>query len=108
QVRYLSLRVRAGSCEPALTLLRRSRGWNGNGLPAGASGEDIPLAMRVVHLTHDMEAIARLFSPAQALDAARERRDRTYDPELADLFATHGAGWLERLGKTDPWDEVLS
>ena len=82
--------------------------WNGNGFPTGAKGDDIPLAMRVVHLSHDMEAIARLFSPERALDAARERRDRTYDPELADLFATHGAGWLERLGKNDPWDEVLS
>jgi HD-GYP domain-containing protein (c-di-GMP phosphodiesterase class II) len=81
--------------------------WNGSGFPVGAKGDQIPIAMRVVHLSHDMEAIARLFSPAQALDAARERRDRTYDPELADLFSTHGAGYLERLGKTDPWDAVL-
>ena len=64
--------------------------WNGNGYPTGARGEAIPLAMRVVHLSHDMEAIGRLFSPAKALDAARERRDRTYDPELADLFVAHG------------------
>ncbi|HEY0870890.1 MAG TPA: HD domain-containing phosphohydrolase, partial [Acidothermaceae bacterium] len=82
--------------------------WNGNGFPAGAKGEEIPLAMRVVHLSHDMEAIARLFSPAQALETVRERRDGTYDPELADIFSTHGAGFLERLGKTDPWDEVLA
>ena len=82
--------------------------WNGGGFPAGAKGDDIPLAMRVVHLSHDMEAIARLFSPEQALDAVRERRDRTYDPELADIFIAYGAGYLERLGKTDPWDAVLS
>ncbi len=81
--------------------------WNGNGLPAGAKGEEIPLAMRVVHLSHDMEAIGRLFSPDEALDAARERRDRTYDPALADLFAAHGAGWFERLDKVEPWDAVL-
>ena len=47
-------------------------------------------AMRVVHLSHDMEAIGRRLSPAKAIDAARERRDRTYDPELADLFVAHG------------------
>ena len=82
--------------------------WNGNGFPAGASGADIPIAMRVVHLSHDMEAIARHFSPEQAVDAARERSDRTYDPELADLFSTHGLGYLESLAKVDPWDEVLS
>lgn len=81
--------------------------WNGKGYPAGASGEEIPLAMRVVHLSHDMEAIGRLFSPEHALDAARDRRGRTYDPELADLFAANGGGWFERLAKLDPWDAVL-
>jgi len=81
--------------------------WNGHGFPAGATGEDIPLAMRTVHLAHDMEAIGRLFSPAKAIDAARERRDRTYDPALADLFVAHGARWFERLAKLDPWDAVL-
>jgi HD-GYP domain-containing protein (c-di-GMP phosphodiesterase class II) len=81
--------------------------WNGKGFPAGASGEAIPLAMRIVHLTHDMEAIGRLFSPAKALDAARERRDRTYDPKLADLFAAQGSRWFDRLAALEPWDAVL-
>ena len=81
--------------------------WNGKGYPTGASGDQIPLAMRVVHLSHDMEAIGRRFSPAKAIDAARDRRDRTYDPELADLFVEHGSGWFEQLAKLDPWDAVL-
>lgn len=54
------------------------------------TGEDIPLAMRIVHVSHDMEVIGRRFSPGEALTAVRDRRGRTYDPELADLFATHG------------------
>jgi len=81
--------------------------WNGHGYPAGAKGEEIPLAMRVVLLSHDMEAIGRLFSPGKALDAARERRDSTYDPALADLFTARGETWFERLAKMDPWDAVL-
>jgi HD-GYP domain-containing protein (c-di-GMP phosphodiesterase class II) len=81
--------------------------WNGNGFPNHARGEAIPLAMRVVHLSHDMEAIGRLSSPTKALEAARTRRDQTYDPQLADLFVSHGAAWLERLGGLDPWDAVL-
>jgi HD-GYP domain-containing protein (c-di-GMP phosphodiesterase class II) len=81
--------------------------WNGNGFPRGARGEEIPLAMRVVHLSHDMEAIGRHFSPAMALEAAHERRDRTYDPELADLFAAHGSSWFDQLQKIEPWDAVL-
>jgi HD-GYP domain-containing protein (c-di-GMP phosphodiesterase class II)/DNA-binding CsgD family transcriptional regulator len=82
--------------------------WNGNGYPAHAQGDSIPLAMRVVHLSHDMEAIGRLFSPDQALDAARDRRDRTYDPALADLFVAHGRSWLDHLRETEPWDAVLA
>jgi HD-GYP domain-containing protein (c-di-GMP phosphodiesterase class II)/DNA-binding CsgD family transcriptional regulator len=82
--------------------------WNGNGYPAHAKGEAIPLAMRVVHLSHDMEAIGRLFSPDHALDAARDRRDATYDPALADLFIEHGGGWFGRLAEIEPWDAVLA
>jgi HD-GYP domain-containing protein (c-di-GMP phosphodiesterase class II)/DNA-binding CsgD family transcriptional regulator len=63
--------------------------------------------MRIVHLTHDMEAIARVVSPARALEAARERRDTTYDPAVADLFLAYGADWLDRLATLDPWDAVL-
>ena len=82
--------------------------WNGNGYPRHAKGEAIPLPMRIVHLTHDMEAIARLFSTDQALTAARDRRDRTYDPALVDLFLTHGRDWLERLRAIEPWDAVMT
>ena len=82
--------------------------WNGTGFPAGASGTAIPLPMRIVHLTHDMEAIGRLFSPTHAIEAARERRDRTYDPALADLFADNGAAWFAQLDKVDPWDAVIA
>ncbi len=82
--------------------------WNGNGYPAHAQGEAIPLAMRVVHLSHDMEAIGRLFSPDHAIEAARDRRDRTYDPALADLFVEHGRDWFDQLGEIEPWDAVLA
>src|SRR5205809_2098425 len=82
--------------------------WNGKGFPLHVSGDEIPLPMRIVHLSHDMEAIGRLFSPEQAVAAARDRRDETYDPVLADLFLEHGAAWFERLHETEPWDAVLA
>jgi DNA-binding CsgD family transcriptional regulator len=63
--------------------------------------------MRVVHLSQDMEAIGRLFSPDKALDAARDRRDQTYDPALADLVLAHGRSWFAMLGSIEPWDAVL-
>jgi HD-GYP domain-containing protein (c-di-GMP phosphodiesterase class II) len=82
--------------------------WNGHGFPNQAAGEAIPLPMRIVHLSQDMEAIARLFSHEKALEAVRDRRDRTYDPVVADLFIEHGAEWLDRLSTTEPWDAVLA
>lgn len=82
--------------------------WNGAGYPNHASGEEIPLAMRVVHLSHDMEAHGRLFSPDEALHIVRDRRGRTYDPALADLFCEKGAEWFERLAGIEPWDAVLA
>jgi HD-GYP domain-containing protein (c-di-GMP phosphodiesterase class II) len=81
--------------------------WNGNGYPTQAKGAQIPLAMRVVHLTHDMEAISRRSSPAEAINAARQRRDRTYDPDLADLFVARGSDWFDQVGAIDPWEAVL-
>lgn len=82
--------------------------WGGTGYPTHASGTSIPLPMRIVHVSQDMEAIARLFSIDHALAAVRDRRDRTYDPALADVFAEHGRAWLERLQTLDPWDAALA
>jgi HD-GYP domain-containing protein (c-di-GMP phosphodiesterase class II) len=81
--------------------------WNGAGYPHHVSGTDIPVAMRVVHLSHDMEAHGRRFSPQEALDVVRDRSGRTYDPELAELFLAHGAQWFARLAELEPWDAVL-
>ncbi len=82
--------------------------WNGNGFPNHVGGMDIPLPMRIVHVCHDMEAIGRRFSPDRALDAAADRRDRTYDPDLADLFGIHGLDWFKELDSVDPWESALA
>jgi HD-GYP domain-containing protein (c-di-GMP phosphodiesterase class II) len=82
--------------------------WNGKGHPNHVSGEAIPLPMRIVHLSHHMEAIGRRFSPERALEAARERRGETYDPAVADLFLAHGRDWFDRLAGIEPWDAVLA
>ena len=82
--------------------------WNGKGHPNHVKGEAIPLPMRIVHVSHDMEAIGRRFSPERALEAAHERRGETYDPAVADVFLAHGRDWFDRLAGTEPWDAVLA
>jgi HD-GYP domain-containing protein (c-di-GMP phosphodiesterase class II) len=82
--------------------------WNGKGHPNHVEGEAIPLPMRIVHVSHHMEALGRRFSPERALKAARERRGETSDPAVADLFLAHGSDWFGRLAETEPWDAVLA
>src|ERR1022692_469587 len=82
--------------------------WNGKGQPNGVTGQSIPLAMRIVHLTHDAEALARLRSPAEAITLIRARSGRAYDPELVTEFLPVAAEFLSRLEKLDPWDAVLA
>jgi HD-GYP domain-containing protein (c-di-GMP phosphodiesterase class II)/DNA-binding CsgD family transcriptional regulator len=82
--------------------------WNGKGHPNHVSGEAIPLPMRIVHVSHDMEALGRHFSPDRALEAAQERRGETYDPTVADVFLAHGREWFDRLAAIEPWDAVLA
>jgi HD-GYP domain-containing protein (c-di-GMP phosphodiesterase class II) len=82
--------------------------WNGKGQPTGATGKDIPLPMRIVHLTQDMEALARLRSPGEAVERARRRTGRSYDPALVDAFLPVAAEFFARLEKIDPWDQVLA
>ncbi len=61
-------------------------------------GEAIPLAdARSCTSATTWRRSAASSRPSSALEAARERRDRTYDPALADLFVEHGRG-LVRTG----------
>ena len=119
--KYMEMNFRTG-CEVGDVLLERLgmpddvrdslqytfERWNGNGFPNGARGASIPLPMRVVHLSQDMEALSRIEGPDAAIDKAHERSGRTYDPDVVDAFLRLGQDIFEQLDKVDPWDEALS
>jgi len=54
------------------------------------------------------ELEAELKTAREALDIVRDRRGRTYDPALADLFCEKGGEWFDRLARIEPWDAVLA
>ncbi|MDH3254806.1 MAG: response regulator [Acidobacteriota bacterium] len=68
--------------------------WDGSGYPNGISGEDIPLAARIVALADAYDAITshRPYKPAYDHEEAIRRitRDRAthFDPDLVDAFQT--------------------
>src|SRR5262249_52371184 len=82
--------------------------WNGKGQPNRVQGEQIPLPMRIVHLTQDAEALARLRSPAQAITVIRQRSGHAYAPALVAEFVPVAAELFARLEKLDPWEAALA
>ncbi len=81
--------------------------WNGQGLPNGVAGEDIPLAARIVFLARDLEVLHRLGGIRRATEAVRARRRVAYDPAVADAFLD-APELLADTEATSPWDDVLS
>ncbi|WP_369385351.1 HD domain-containing phosphohydrolase [Tomitella biformata] len=61
--------------------------WDGAGLPAGCRHEQIPLEVRIVHLSNTCEVFARARGTQAAMEMARSRRGTQFDPALADLFS---------------------
>ncbi len=61
--------------------------WDGKGGPGGAKGDEIPLAVRIVHVARDATFQHRLGGAAYAADVIRERAGGALDPEIARTLA---------------------
>jgi HD-GYP domain-containing protein (c-di-GMP phosphodiesterase class II) len=82
--------------------------WNGRGLPSGLKRTAIPRPMRIAQLSQEFEVLARLEGLESSIGTVRSRRDKAYDPELADLIIEHGAQWWADVEQRDPWDAALA
>ena len=82
--------------------------WNGKGYPAGSSGTDIPLPMRIVHVAQDLEVLERVGSADSALAHARARAGKSYDPDVVDAAVACSAERFDTLAGASPWDLVLA
>jgi HD-GYP domain-containing protein (c-di-GMP phosphodiesterase class II) len=99
---------RLGLDEPVrLALAANFERWNGRGLPTGCKGTAIPRPMRIAQLAQEFEVLARIEGVPRACQIIKTRRNKAYDPELADLVLTAGAGWWEAVEPADSWDVAL-
>lgn len=76
--------------------------WDGGGYPYGLRGSHTPVFARVIGLAQVMEIFWGDGGPDQALQVARDRRGRWFDPELVDAlraFDRDNAFWA---GLADP------
>ncbi len=93
--------------------------WDGRGEPEGLKGEAIPLLARVVSLAQTVEVFASRFGADEALEMARRRSGRWFDPALVKVLEgiASDRGWwariyggevLRRLAEEEPAERVLT
>lgn len=75
--------------------------WDGSGYPQGLSGDDIPLAARVMAIADVYDALVSLrvykgaVSHEEAVRIIREGRGTQFDPDLVDAFLGIEHRWKE-------------
>src|SRR5579863_923082 len=70
--------------------------WNGRGYPDGLRRDEIPLFSRIANLSQTLEVFYGAHGPEVAIDVARKRSGRWFDPDLvkaAASLANSGALW---------------
>lgn len=74
--------------------------WDGQGVPRGVHGEQIALVVRLFHLADVVEVHHARAGVAAAIEVARARSGKQFDPRLVDAFCANAGDLLP-----DPADE---
>ncbi len=82
--------------------------WDGKGEPAGAKGDEIPLAIRIVHVARDAAFQRLLGGVDHAARIVRDRAGHAFDPAIATLLADEADEILALDEDTTAWDETIA
>jgi HD-GYP domain-containing protein (c-di-GMP phosphodiesterase class II) len=94
--------------EAALDALASSyESWNGKGFPGERAGADIPIASRIVQLAEFMEVGHRTGGVHAAVDIARRRAGKQFDPNLVGVLCRDTEKVFDDLDESDSWDAVI-
>jgi len=99
------LRLPRRTCEGLRYVFER---WDGRGMPEGASGEEIPIAARILHCARDATAFAAAGGDEVAVAMARRCAGTSLDPTLAALLGDHADELLREVALADAWDRVIA
>src|SRR5271155_4873532 len=81
--RGASIARRIGFAEPVAEAIHSlDEHWNGGGYPDGRRGEEIPLFSRIMNLSQTLEVFQVNRGENAAIDVARKRSRRWFDPDL--------------------------
>jgi HD-GYP domain-containing protein (c-di-GMP phosphodiesterase class II) len=88
-------------------LLQTFERWDGTGVPAGAEGEEIQIAARLVALADVVEIHHRAGGVEAAIAVARERSGTQFDPALVDLFCAEAPDLFAALESVATWTALI-
>jgi HD-GYP domain-containing protein (c-di-GMP phosphodiesterase class II) len=91
--------------EPLVHVFAR---WDGKGIPRGAGGEELPLAISLVQIAAIAEVHHRSGGVDAAVAVARERAGGQFDPRLVEAFADCAQELLGGLAEESSWDAVIA
>ncbi|MBI4220821.1 MAG: HD domain-containing protein [Chloroflexi bacterium] len=60
--------------------------WNGTGPVYGLKGDEVPVTARIIHIAQVLEVGHRFGGKPAALEVARQRRGKDFDPVIVDAF----------------------
>jgi putative nucleotidyltransferase with HDIG domain len=81
-----------GVSEPTAVAIRcMDEHWDGGGYPEGMRKHQIPLYARIIGLAQVAEIYWGMGGPQAAIEVARDRRSRWFDPELVRVLLAVGA-----------------
>ena len=82
--------------------------WDGKGVPAEASGDEILLPARLVNLADVVEVYHRTGGVEAAVAVARERSGSQFDPELVEAFCLDAPALFSDLDGLTTWPAVIA
>lgn len=81
--------------------------WDGKGVPGDIGGEAITLPMRLFHLADTVEVHHRARGVDAAVEVARAKRGKHFDPAIVDEFCMTAGEVLGEPDAEHDWAEVI-
>ncbi len=82
--------------------------WDGQGVPSGVAGEDIPQSARISHVASVAVMFAQAKGVSDALDTLERWSGRILDPTITATFLAHADELFACLDAPDSWQAVLA
>jgi HD-GYP domain-containing protein (c-di-GMP phosphodiesterase class II) len=83
--------------------------WDGKSVLGRARGDEIPLAIRLMHVARDAAFQRVIGGDAHAVETIRRRAGHAFDPEVARTFVLHASEMFQAADDpSSAWDEILA